>query len=216
LVKCGIKSSVLRSYTYNYDKASRLKSATFAGIGSENYSIPNMNYDKNGNITNLQRKGKNGGTFGFVDILTYNYTGNRLNYVNDLISNNEEVGDFRNLNTGTNDYEYWQDGSLKVDRNEQISSIAYDDFLKQASQINLSDGRWIKNYYDGAGSLQKTEYSTAENWDYKGELVLKNGLAFQLNFDEGRAIKTATGWDLEYDHKDHLGNTRISYKANGG
>ena len=50
--------TVLRSYTYNYDAASRLKSAIYSGANGEDYSIPNMNYDRNGNITNLQRRGK--------------------------------------------------------------------------------------------------------------------------------------------------------------
>ncbi|TAE36585.1 MAG: hypothetical protein EAY79_11305 [Runella slithyformis] len=43
-----------RSYQYNYDNASRLKSAIYSGVNGEDYSIPNMNYDKNGNILNLQ------------------------------------------------------------------------------------------------------------------------------------------------------------------
>ena len=34
-----------RNYTYNYDAASRLKSATYSGTNGEDYSIPNMNYD---------------------------------------------------------------------------------------------------------------------------------------------------------------------------
>ncbi|WP_143705976.1 hypothetical protein [Emticicia sp. TH156] len=35
--------SGLRSYTFTYDNISRLKSATYSGIGSENFSLPTIN-----------------------------------------------------------------------------------------------------------------------------------------------------------------------------
>ena len=116
----------LRSYTYAYDGASRLKSAIYAGVGGENFSLPTINYDKNGNITTLQRKGKNGSNFGDIDNLSYAYNGNRLQYVADAVSGNEDVGDFRAGGGSNNDYTYWPDGSLKSDANKGISLIEYD------------------------------------------------------------------------------------------
>jgi RHS repeat-associated protein len=206
-----------RNYIYNYDAPSRLKSAAYAGVGNEDFSIPNMNYDKNGNITNLQRNGKIGNTFGMMDNLNYGYTGNQLNYVVDNVSGNNGV-DF--VQRGGANYTYWNDGSLKSDANEQISLILYDSFLRQPKEIQLTDGRWIKHYYDGAGTLLKTIYYTATNtiletWDFVGNMIYKNGVPYQMNTPEGRAIYQNSVWTYEFDYKDHLGNTRVSFKANG-
>ena len=137
-----------RNYQYTYDAASRLKTAAYTGVGAEDYSIPNMSYDRNGNITQLQRKGKNGSRFGDIDNLTYYYSGNRLTGVTDAISGNENVGDFRD-NGSNSDYTYWNDGSLKSDANKGISLIEYDSFLQRVSQVTFSNGNWVKFFYNG-------------------------------------------------------------------
>lgn len=93
----------LRSYTFTYDGLSRLKTAAYSGQGSESYGIPNINYDRNGNITQVQRNGKTGGSFGLMDNLTYSYSGNRLTAVNDAVSGNYEV-DF--VKRGSGGYTY--------------------------------------------------------------------------------------------------------------
>ncbi|GAB6009972.1 DUF6443 domain-containing protein, partial [Dysgonomonas reticulitermitis] len=71
-----------RKYTYTYDNLSRLKTAAYTGIGSEQYGT-SYSYDKHGNIKTLQRYGKkdagNGSTsFGLVDNLTMDHIGNQL------------------------------------------------------------------------------------------------------------------------------------------
>jgi hypothetical protein len=72
-----------------------------------------MSYDKNGNITNLKRNGRTStgsatATYGAMDDLSYNYTGNQLNSVTDAITTNNTV-DFVPRNGGN--YTYWSDGS---------------------------------------------------------------------------------------------------------
>ena len=70
--------NVKRSFTYTYDGASRIKTGLYASDNAvENYSLNNVNYDFNGNITNLSRNGwRSDNTFGLVDNLNYsNYTG---------------------------------------------------------------------------------------------------------------------------------------------
>jgi hypothetical protein len=74
-----------RSYTYSYDNAKRLKSASFAGLPSEDYRLPIISFDRNGNILNLIRKGKNGNTFQNIDNLSYFYQGNKLTGVTDAV-----------------------------------------------------------------------------------------------------------------------------------
>jgi RHS repeat-associated protein len=79
----------------------------------------------------------------------------------------------------------------------------------------LSDGRWIKHTYNGSGTLIKTEYSTGEYWEFIPGIVFKNGAFYQMVTPEGRAIYEGEAWKLEFDYKDHTGNTRASFKADG-
>jgi hypothetical protein len=208
-----------RRYDYSYDASKRLKTSNFVGSGAENYSLPNINYDRNGNILNLQRNGKIGtNSFGAIDNLTYTYSGNRMNSVQDAISTNNEV-DF--VPRGNNAYSYWSNGNLKSDANEQIANIVYNTYLNQPSEVILTDGRKIKHYYDGSGALFKTEYFNAsgaifETYHYIGGIIYKNGAFFQIGIPEGRVIFNNGAWQYEFDYKDHLGNTRVSFKAENG
>lgn len=202
-----------RSYSFAYDRAKRLTSATYNGNNSENFSLPNLSYDKNGNIQSLQRNGKlTAGSFGLMDDLSYTYSGNRLTSVSDNISGDHEVD---LAPTGGGAYTYWLNGALKSDANEGISLIEYDTFLDQPKQITLTDGRWIKYFYDGTGTLLKTQYSTGEVWEFAGEFVYKNGQLYQVNDEEGRLLYSDGNYNYEFDYKDHLGNTRVSFKADG-
>jgi len=192
--------------------ASRLKSAAYTGVGVEDYSIPNMNYDRNGNITNLQRKGQTGSSYGLMDNLSYSYNGNRLTQITDAVSGNHEV-DFVPRSSGN--YTFYNDGSLKSDANEQISNILYDSYLQQPIEIQLTDGRKINHYYDGSGKLLKTVYSTGEIWEYVDGFIYKNGALYQVQGDEGRILYQNGAFNYEFQYTDHLGNTRVSFKANG-
>jgi hypothetical protein len=204
----------LRNYAMTYDPLKRLKSANFTGIGNENYSIPNISYDKNGNITNLQRKGKSNGTYTDIDNLNYNYNGNQLVGVTDGINDNEDVGDFRD-NGSNNDYTDWTDGSLKSDANRGITLIEYDTFLKKVKQINIGSN-WIKFYYNGYGTLIRRSNSLGDIWDYcPNGLMYKNGQPYQLPIPEGRAVYVGGQWIYEFEYRDVWGNLRIAFKANG-
>ncbi|WP_158237853.1 HNH/ENDO VII family nuclease [Emticicia sp. TH156] len=134
--------------------------------------------------------------------------------VEDAVSGNYDV-DFVNRNSGTDDYTYYANGALKADKNEDITDIIYSTYANQPIEIQLSGSRWIKNFYDGEGRLYKTSYSTGEYWEYLDGMVFKNGAFYQLTTPEGRANYESGAWAYEYFINDHLGNTRIAYKANG-
>ncbi|PLK42106.1 RHS repeat domain-containing protein [Emticicia sp. TH156] len=104
---------------------------------------------------------------------------------------------------------------MKADKNEDITDIIYSTYANQPVEIQLTGGRWIKNFYDGAGRLYKTSYSTGEYWEYLDGMVFKNGAFYQLATPEGRANYQSGAWSYEYFITDHLGNTRVAYKANG-
>jgi RHS repeat-associated protein len=223
--KSSQNTGQVRSYTYNYDKASRLLSAVYAGglYTGENYSLSNISYDKNGNIKDFWRHGmtaSNGSTnvptaFGYIDKMNYQYTGNRLNGIQDVASNGLDVGDFRD-NGNYADYTYHPNGSLNSDANRGIGSIAWDDLLAKPTQINYNNGRWIKHFYDGSGKKMKTTDSDNSVWEYFDGLILKNNAVYQLNHDEGRAILENNVWQQEFSYQDHLGNARLSFKAVNG
>ncbi|MFC3813337.1 DUF6443 domain-containing protein [Lacihabitans lacunae] len=205
-----------RSYTYSYDKSSRLLNATYASnVSNENFGIAGMSYDKNGNINTLQRYGINGSAFGLIDNLSYFYSGNRLTGVSDAVSGNPNVGDFRASGNSSN-YTYYPNGSLKSDANKGISLIEYNTYLNKVKQVTWSDGRWLKFNYDGAGSLLKKENSAGEYWDYVGDLIYKNGNNYSLNYAEGRIVFTNNSWNYEYDYRDIWGNLRLSFASENG
>ena len=201
----------IRDYTFTYDAAKRLTAASYTVVNGENYSIAGTTYDKNGNIKTLQRKGKNGSVFGDIDILNYVYNGNQLNQVTDGVTGDHDV-DF--VPRGSGNYTYYTDGSLKSDDNEGITLILYDTYLKQPKEIQLTGARKINYYYDGTGALLKTVYSTGEYWEYTG-IIYKNGQPYQMPIPEGRAVYVSGAWQNEFFYTDHLGNTRVAYKANG-
>lgn len=218
-----------RSYSYQYDAAQRILSAIYAGgqYANENYGVENISYDKNGNIKTFWRKGmttQNNGlptTFDYIDKMTYGYVGNKLVAISDGINNNIDVGDFRDINNGSgSDYTYWANGSLKTDVNRGISLITWDTFLNKIKRIDYADGRWLVNYYDGAGRKYKTADSEGTIWEYLGDEIYKNGVFYQFSDDEGRiTYENGNGstprYNYEFSYKDHLGNSRVSFKAVG-
>jgi RHS repeat-associated protein len=206
-----------RNYTYTYDDAKRLKSAAYTGVGSEDYSLPQITYDKNGNITLLQRKGENNGNYQLIDNLTYAYQGNQLAGVRDVVTGNTDVGDFRD-NGSFNDYTYHPDGSLKSDGNKGISLIEYDTFLKKVKQVNWTDGRWLKFFYDGSGTLLKRENSLGDYWEYVGNMIFRNGQFYQMSTPDGRAVynSLSSQWEYEFEYRDHQNNLRVAFKAENG
>jgi RHS repeat-associated protein len=207
----------LRSYTMTYDPLKRMTGASFAGINGENYSLSGLSYDKNGNIKTMQRNGKTSGGFGLMDNLTYGYDGNTLTTVADGVSATDNEVDL--VPRGGGNYTFYTDGSVKSDANEGISLIIYDTFLRQPKEVQLTDGRKINHYYDGAGTLLKTVYSTdgmpsSEVWEFGG-ITYKNGQPYQMATPEGRAVYINGSWQYEFFYTDHLGNTRVAFRANG-
>lgn len=207
--------NITRSYTYSYDESLRIKSALYeGGKPSENYSLENMNYDYNGNITSLWRKGSTGtNSFGYIDQLTYNYSANsnKLNTVGDAITGNTDTGDFRDGNTTGNDYDYWEDGSLKKDLNKGISEIQYN-YLKLPKRINFTNGKWLEYQYSSGGKKLKKTTSENKVTDYLGNLIYENDVLYQIAHEEGRIVNET----YEYNYFDHLGNLRVAFKDSAG
>lgn len=196
-----------RAYFYEYDAASRIKKGLYAGgQQGEKFSLNNVDYDKNGNITNLSRNGwRSDNTFGLVDDLnyTYNPNSNKILKVDDASNNTASFAD-----VAGNDYTYGLDGSLLSDANKGIT-IEYN-YLKLPRRI-VKGSTVILNEYDANG--RKLKETIGSNYtDYSGNKIYKNGALYQIAHDEGRIIDG----QYEYFINDHLGNLRVAFRDSAG
>ena len=199
---------IQRAYQYNYDNASRIKSAAYgSGKAGESYALNNVNYDDNGNITNLSRNGwKSNNTFGLVDNLNYSYNSNS-NKILKVDDGSGETASFRDISG--NDYSYNLDGSLNADANKGITLIEYN-YLKLPKRV-IQNGVTTLYQYTATGT--KLKETIGSNYtDYSGNTIYKNNQLYQISHDEGRIING----EYEYDIKDHLGNLRVAFRDSLG
>ncbi|MEM7107103.1 MAG: HNH/endonuclease VII fold putative polymorphic toxin [Bacteroidota bacterium] len=214
-------------FTYRYDRANRLTNAQFAyGVTNTmtgtwtssvqgGFSVPEIGYDPNGNISTLRRQGMED-MVKTNDALSYAYTGNKLMSVVDLsgwdgFADKSEIGD---------DYSYDANGNLTSDANQGITSIIYN-YMDLPERINKATGEYILYVYDASGSKLSEEIYDANNQlvkrtDYMGEFVFEDDALKLVHHEEGRVLPDATDGTFEYHYylKDHLGNTRVTFTTN--
>jgi RHS repeat-associated protein len=215
-------------YTYSYDALNRITSAI---DNTGNYNLSLVDYDKNGNILTLQRRGHiNSSTtlFDMMDNLSYTYdSGNKLIQVDDAASKTEGFKDV----AGT-DYTYDVNGNMISDNNKGISNITYNHLnLPKRITFNISQGssgqrtieyvydatgiklkKYVNDFINGNGALTETSY--AGNYTY--EKIINNVISSQdnlqfFNHSEGYTKYENEDFDYVYQYKDHLGNVRLSY-----
>ncbi|MCB0842116.1 MAG: N-acetylmuramoyl-L-alanine amidase [Bacteroidetes bacterium] len=216
---CGIKG-----YGFEYDDMDRLKEAHYAekssngnwSVNMNRYSVQNIQYDANGNIQSLSRNGYNGVNYGNIDDLTYTYQGNRLiKVVDNVANNNSSIDQFIDgMNVG-NDYSYDPSGNLTHDLNKGIS-VNYN-HLHKPSQIDFMNGDQLTYTYDAAGNKlrKKVSASNSTQKDYVMGFVYLDTVLAYFGHEEGRVMVDADGFDFQYNLKDHLGNVRLSFHADG-
>lgn len=207
-----------RAYSYDYDPLNRIKRGIMRKGETLNvytrHHLRSVSYDKNGNITSLQRDGKST----IVDDLTYNYFGNQLKSVND--SNGEEFAEegFVDRNTSGNDYAYDANGNMIVDKNKGITSVTYN-HLNLPVTVSSQEGK-IKYFYDALGTKQRKLVTNIDETiavtDYAiGHQYQDAKLQF-ISTPEGyvepnRLPNGTTEYNYIYQYKDHLDNIRLAY-----
>ncbi|WP_422360231.1 RHS repeat-associated core domain-containing protein [Reichenbachiella sp.] len=214
------------SYDYTYDPVNRLKSADY---NTGEFSVPNIDYDANGNILALQRKGMTDeGTITDWDHLDYDYVGNQLTKVDD--SGSTDLG-FKDDASANTEYEYDANGNMISDANKGIEKIEYNHLnLPIRLEMNADGSDRIDYIYDAAGTkLAQIVYedgTQTKRTDYQGAFIYesKGTDTSQLQFiqhEEGRIVyETDVNGDfVEYEYqyhlKDHLGNVRATFKEDG-
>ncbi|MCI4668083.1 MAG: RHS repeat-associated core domain-containing protein [Bacteroidia bacterium] len=235
----GPTNCTWKGYGYQYDPLNRVTNAHYGiNTGFNNpwsatdaYTTSYM-YDRNGNITMLNRRGlvdfPNGGPLGIlgdVDLLTYDYTGNRLNEVVDGATGVLPSLDFFTDGASPGiEYTYDGSGNMTSDGNRDIT-VTYN-FLNKPTLVKKGTDRQIEYTYtsDGTKLRQKvvdlttstvekvTEY--VNKWQYEdadGAGTISGLEITHIIHSKGRYVPNGSSWTKEFFVKDHLGNTRIVF-----
>ncbi|WP_299101956.1 DUF6443 domain-containing protein [uncultured Winogradskyella sp.] len=226
--------NVLRWYKYDYDDLNRITS----GIASNNdYSLTSVGYDKNGNITDLARRGHTdeaATSFDVMDDLVYTYE-NKSNRLKKVIDNENGTYGFKDGSNIATEYTYDSNGNMLRDYNKGISTDILYNHLNLPTQVTLPDGR-IDYIYDATGVKQKkiVESEAGEIiTTYASNLIYENGSLKFMSHSEGYAepieerirssrsnsnsfnnnttVTVTPNFKYVYQYKDHLSNVRLSY-----
>ncbi|MFY0604943.1 MAG: RHS repeat-associated core domain-containing protein, partial [Flavobacteriaceae bacterium] len=197
-----------RTYTYSYDALNRIISGM---DNTGNYKLEEVQYDKNGNITYLNREGAVNSAatvFDVMDELDYFYQSNSNKLIKVTDGGSSQFGFKDGTNTG-NDYTYDVNGNMITDANKGITNITYN-HLNLPTQVTIGSNN-IYYVYDASGvKLRKTVQSTTT--DYAGNFIYENNDLQFFNHAEGYVKHDGTnGYEYVYQYKDHLGNVRLSY-----
>ncbi|WP_298341124.1 DUF6443 domain-containing protein [uncultured Algibacter sp.] len=235
--KTNNEDNRLKEYRYNYDALNRIINAhsSEAGISTYKYNMYIYGYDRNGNIERMVRRMpsdlndplKTWYSSTTMDDLTYSYDGNKLLNVKDGIGLSATgIEGFKDgnvkENTGLDDYTYDANGNMVKDLNKSIGTtttngITYNHLnLPDEVKFENNNNKKIKYIYDATGvKLSKAVYnnsSTATTTYYAGNYVYEGSSLKFFNHPEGY-VDAENGFDYVYQYKDHLGNARLSYKA---
>lgn len=215
------KDNRFKGYAYWYDDLNRLIDAQnmtyhkpggwLMGQRVDDSYRESLSYDKNGNILTLYRTTKVENQKNIIDNLSYTYSGNQVMSVTDSTAKNEGFADGNIIG---DDYQYDAFGNQIVDKNKKITQIKYN-HLNLPLEITTSDGK-IKYVYSAGGAKVKKIIEplsgTIQTTDYLyGFQYTNNELEF-FPQTEGYVKPNGTNAYLYvYQHKDHLGNVRLSY-----
>ncbi|MBX2898881.1 MAG: hypothetical protein KF775_04500 [Cyclobacteriaceae bacterium] len=194
----GVGAVKQNGYVYTYDALNRIKTSVFREK-TTTWSTPannalqetGFNYDLNGNITTLQRNDKR--ATGWMDNLSYTYTGNQLMRV---IDSGDANAGFLDGQPGTgNDYTYDANGNMTRDLNKGIGTTLSDNTnLITYNYLNLPEtvtkgNNNVRYIYDAGGRklTQVTSFGGQQKQvDYVGEFQYENDQLQFISHEEGR------------------------------
>ena len=208
----------IRRYDYTYDALNRLLDAEYSSdLGTSSYN-ESLNYDENGNIIGLLRRGliEDHSLQILMDNLEYTYdiNSNQLLSVYDATGN---PGGFDDGNTSGDDYDYDVYGNMVEDANKHITNISYN-HLNLPKQITITGlsvaAQGTIDYLYTANGIKlrkKVDAVSGIQIDYVGNFYYEDSSLKFVNHAEGYLEESRSGWQYVYQYKDHLGNIRLSY-----
>jgi RHS repeat-associated protein len=192
---------IQRAYNYGYDAMSRLSAATYREHNGTTWSNAtnafnesNFQYDLNGNILSLTRRGVGGV---LMDNLTFDYGTTKSNKLISVTDSEPAAIGFIDLNKTGADYSYDPSGNLKIDMNKGINTDIIYNTLNLPEKITLASGDYIKYTYAADGSKLSQQVYTAsgqtlsKQTDYIGDFVYENHSLQYIQHVEGRVIPLA-------------------------
>ena len=143
-----------------------------------------------------------------MDNLTYMYVSGskQLSSVSDAITSG--VADGLEFKPATGTYTYDNNGNATYVPQRSVT-VAYN-YLNLPSSVTVGSQGTISYLYDASGTKLKKTVGAVNSY-YQGSVLKINGNAIVMT-GEGRAVYNSY-WTYEYDLKDHLGNTRVSFSA---
>ena len=183
---------------------------------SSNYFTEKVTgYDRNGNITSLQRYGQTGASaYGLLDNLTYTLNGNQLSSVTDAVST-AAYGSNTAFSGTSSSYTYDKNGNLTKDSGKGISSITYN-VLNLPQVITFTDGSTITYTYTADGTKLRVVHvisGTTTQTDYCGNVIYESGAQKYLLNEVGYYNLASSVYC--YYLKDHQGNNRVVINSSG-
>ena len=201
-------------------------SPVLPGINAADRYTERISYDKNSNITSIERYGMNNQRqYGQIDSLVITRNGNQLKTIEDHAEKHltyTGASDFYDGCTYSNEYYYNANGALESDLNRDIDLIQYDDLgntrciyyfgQNQIEYVYAADGTKLRTIHRPASSTALTD-----SIDYIGNLILENGQPKMYLFDGGYATfnqnGAINGW--HYYIQDYMGNNRMVVNRSG-
>ena len=217
-------SSATRGYDFVYDNLDRLTSATYGESESlqtnRNRYSTSYTYDKNGNILTLTRKGlQDGGSYGFIDNLSFTYTGNQVTRIEDSSNDPTYNGAFNFVDgaSQTNEYTYDANGNMTKDLNKNILSIQYN-LLNLPQNMSFGNGNTAEYAYNAAGERLSTSYgnlTSGVTFYNSANYFYTYGAISNILIDGGYITLSGSTPVYHYYLKDHLGSNRVVCNASG-
>lgn len=212
-----------RKYGYQYDNLNRLTNAIYqkpdANVVVTNSYNESLSYDKNGNITSLQRYGEydDDSTQLLIDNLTYNYDSTNSNQLYEVIDDSMNPNGFKDGVVAGNDYVYDANGNMVADGNKNIENITYN-HLNLPRTIDFADTNYIEYIYNALGvKVQKGVmnneiYTTTDYLDgfqYVDEIL--EIFPHSEGYVKNTLIDDRYEFNYAFNYTDHLGNIRLTY-----
>jgi len=211
----------LRRYGYVYDGLDRLTAGFYqkdTNPSAKEY-FEKMDYDLNGNITNLKRSASLGGntSAALINNMTYIYQGNRLTSVSDIIPNfGGYIGGAITYDSNGNMTENTDKG-MKITYNflnlPSLYTLGTGRSKSTVSYTYRADGVKLRKIYTPSLGQITTDY--LDGFQYAAEPDLCIGCPTPIPVLQ--FVPTSEGYfdfvknKYIYNYTDHLGNVRLSY-----
>lgn len=214
--KNGMANEAVYSFGFTYDSRKQLTAADYSESGaSSEYDVDSLQYDPNGNITNLIRNDETGNP---IDNLDYQYGSN--NQLQTLVENGPVTTVDWDAENATFDYDA-NGNVIQVTENgaNKISEMLYDTRNLPIFLLKEDSTEIIYQYNaDGQRIYKKVDNQGPEFYIMDGSLnigVVTGGFLAHWNIVANGVAGRVEGSNKLYYVKDHLGSTRSAINASG-